>query len=63
MRPTFEQLMDWRKRLMKLVDEMETAYGPPGENNQGPLDSAVHVAFYVACREVEDEDERKDFAR
>lgn len=42
---------DWRRRLGKICDEMEKHFGAPGELNQDPLDSAVHVAFYVATRE------------
>jgi hypothetical protein len=49
MPPTAAQMTDWRKRLMRLVDEVENAYGPPGDSNQDPLDMAVHLAFYIAC--------------
>lgn len=54
--PSAERLAayeDWERRLGKLCDEMERFFGEPGDNNQDPLDSAVHVAFYVAVKETE----------
>lgn len=53
MSPTLQQLEDWNRRIFKLVNEAENAYGEPSPGmNQTPLDMAIHIASHLCVLEL-----------